>query len=152
MAGAEGLEPSRTVLETAMLPLHHAPISFASGIITQPCIKCKHFFESVQRGSFVSLVRTKQDPDIVSSFIQNAYDIRLILFVSIERKIIPANQIAIIRVKADNRRKRRADLRKLGQHTNATDDLFYRMLCCRCTAQFLLDIGLYLQKIVNRIR
>lgn len=25
MAGAEGLEPSRTVLETAMLPLHHAP-------------------------------------------------------------------------------------------------------------------------------
>lgn len=27
MAGAEGLEPSRTVLETAMLPLHHAPKS-----------------------------------------------------------------------------------------------------------------------------
>lgn len=26
LAGAEGLEPSRTVLETAMLPLHHAPI------------------------------------------------------------------------------------------------------------------------------
>ena len=26
MAGAEGLEPSRTVLETAMLPLHHAPL------------------------------------------------------------------------------------------------------------------------------
>ena len=25
LAGAEGLEPSRTVLETAMLPLHHAP-------------------------------------------------------------------------------------------------------------------------------
>lgn len=25
VAGAEGLEPSRTVLETAMLPLHHAP-------------------------------------------------------------------------------------------------------------------------------
>ena len=26
LAGAEGLEPSRTVLETAMLPLHHAPV------------------------------------------------------------------------------------------------------------------------------
>ncbi len=26
LAGAEGLEPSRTVLETAMLPLHHAPL------------------------------------------------------------------------------------------------------------------------------
>ena len=25
LAGAEGLEPSTTVLETAMLPLHHAP-------------------------------------------------------------------------------------------------------------------------------
>ena len=28
LAGAEGLEPSRAVLETAMLPLHHAPIIF----------------------------------------------------------------------------------------------------------------------------
>ena len=26
LAGAEGLEPSRTVLETGMLPLHYAPI------------------------------------------------------------------------------------------------------------------------------
>ena len=26
MAGVEGLEPSRTVLETGMLPLHHTPI------------------------------------------------------------------------------------------------------------------------------
>ena len=25
LAGAEGLEPSKTVLETGMLPLHHAP-------------------------------------------------------------------------------------------------------------------------------
>ena len=25
MAGVEGLEPSRTVLETDMLPLHHTP-------------------------------------------------------------------------------------------------------------------------------
>ena len=32
LAGAEGLEPSRTVLETAMLPLHHAPIS-ATGVL-----------------------------------------------------------------------------------------------------------------------
>lgn len=30
MAGAEGLEPSRTVLETAMLPLHHAPKRYVS--------------------------------------------------------------------------------------------------------------------------
>ena len=44
VAGAEGLEPSRTVLETAMLPLHHAPIRFASGIIPQPHRKCKCFF------------------------------------------------------------------------------------------------------------
>ena len=29
MAGAEGLEPSRTVLETGMLPLHHAPMVFS---------------------------------------------------------------------------------------------------------------------------
>ena len=27
MAGVEGLEPSRTVLETGMLPLHHTPTS-----------------------------------------------------------------------------------------------------------------------------
>ena len=26
MAGVEGLEPSRTVLETGMLPLHHTPV------------------------------------------------------------------------------------------------------------------------------
>ena len=30
LAGAEGLEPSRTVLETAMLPLHHAPKRYVS--------------------------------------------------------------------------------------------------------------------------
>ena len=30
LAGAEGLEPSRTVLETAMLPLHHAPKGYVS--------------------------------------------------------------------------------------------------------------------------
>ena len=29
MAGVEGLEPSRTVLETGMLPLHHAPMVFS---------------------------------------------------------------------------------------------------------------------------
>ena len=27
LAGVEGLEPSRTVLETGMLPLHHTPIN-----------------------------------------------------------------------------------------------------------------------------
>ena len=26
LAGVEGLEPSRTVLETGMLPLHHTPV------------------------------------------------------------------------------------------------------------------------------
>ena len=26
LAGVEGLEPSKTVLETAMLPLHHTPV------------------------------------------------------------------------------------------------------------------------------
>ena len=26
LAGVEGLEPSRTVLETGMLPLHHTPM------------------------------------------------------------------------------------------------------------------------------
>ena len=29
MAGAEGLEPSTTVLETGMLPLHYAPIKLS---------------------------------------------------------------------------------------------------------------------------
>ena len=33
LAGAEGLEPSRTVLETAMLPLHHAPMKFATLVL-----------------------------------------------------------------------------------------------------------------------
>ena len=28
LAGVEGLEPSRTVLETGMLPLHHTPMLF----------------------------------------------------------------------------------------------------------------------------
>ena len=27
LAGVEGLEPSRTVLETGMLPLHHTPMT-----------------------------------------------------------------------------------------------------------------------------
>ena len=33
MAGAEGLEPSTKVLETHVLPLHHAPTFFRTGII-----------------------------------------------------------------------------------------------------------------------
>ena len=32
MAGVEGFEPSRTVLETGMLPLHHTPI-FATSLL-----------------------------------------------------------------------------------------------------------------------
>ena len=34
LAGAEGFEPSRTVLETVMLPLHHAPIHFLTHVRT----------------------------------------------------------------------------------------------------------------------
>ena len=39
MAGAEGLEPSRTVLETGMLPLHHAPILFSWLLLLQSSAK-----------------------------------------------------------------------------------------------------------------
>ena len=34
-AGTEGFEPPRTVLETIMLPLHHAPVKFAERIIKE---------------------------------------------------------------------------------------------------------------------
>ena len=38
LAGVEGLEPSRTVLETGMLPLHHTPIfSFQFADLKQNC-------------------------------------------------------------------------------------------------------------------
>ena len=40
MAGAEGLEPSTKVLETHVLPLHHAPKGFA--IINKADIGCQH--------------------------------------------------------------------------------------------------------------
>ncbi len=33
LAGAEGFEPSTKVLETHVLPLHHAPIAFATAIV-----------------------------------------------------------------------------------------------------------------------
>ncbi len=35
MAGAEGLEPSTTVLETGMLPLHYAPIYYGGPLGTR---------------------------------------------------------------------------------------------------------------------
>ena len=33
LAGVEGLEPSRTVLETGMLPLHHTPMLFSFKVV-----------------------------------------------------------------------------------------------------------------------
>ena len=41
LAGVEGLEPSRTVLETGMLPLHHTPISKVLVYYTTCCYKCQ---------------------------------------------------------------------------------------------------------------
>ena len=41
LAGVEGLEPSRTVLETGMLPLHHTPISKVLVYYTICCYKCQ---------------------------------------------------------------------------------------------------------------
>ncbi len=49
MAGAEGLEPSRTVLETAMLPLHHAPIFGNGDIIAPNRIDVKHFLKKATK-------------------------------------------------------------------------------------------------------
>ena len=37
MAGAEGLEPSTKVLETHVLPLHHAPSLFSERVLLYPC-------------------------------------------------------------------------------------------------------------------
>ena len=39
LAGVEGLEPSRTVLETGMLPLHHTPIFSTAFMPTNSCFK-----------------------------------------------------------------------------------------------------------------
>ena len=49
MAGAEGLEPSRTVLETAILPLHHAPIFGNGDIIAPNRIDVKHFLKKATK-------------------------------------------------------------------------------------------------------
>ena len=37
LAGAEGFEPSTKVLETHVLPLHHAPIAFATALLYEKC-------------------------------------------------------------------------------------------------------------------
>ena len=50
LAGAEGLEPSRTVLETAMLPLHHAP-KRNSRIIASPFLRVKQIVRYNRAGS-----------------------------------------------------------------------------------------------------
>ena len=53
MAGAEGFEPSTKVLETHVLPLHHAPIAFATVALYEKtyhfvkvifCLSCVSFF------------------------------------------------------------------------------------------------------------
>ena len=44
LAGAERLELSRTVLETAMLPLHHAPSKQRWYYNTEETILSMHFF------------------------------------------------------------------------------------------------------------
>ena len=44
VAGALRLELRRTVLETAMLPLHHAPIMSTNGIIALRVFVVKHYF------------------------------------------------------------------------------------------------------------
>ena len=51
MAGAEGLEPSRTVLETAMLPLHHAPKNANENSIPSPRAPVKQIPEYSDAGS-----------------------------------------------------------------------------------------------------
>ena len=43
-AGAEGFEPSTKVLETHVLPLHHAPACSTECIILQPWTTVKHLF------------------------------------------------------------------------------------------------------------
>ena len=44
LAGVEGLEPSRTVLETGMLPLHHTPIYLLPKYYTKKAHSCQAFF------------------------------------------------------------------------------------------------------------
>ena len=56
MAGAEGLEPSTKVLETHVLPLHHAPMSLAipanKGYYTGIARKCQENSPAAQRENF----------------------------------------------------------------------------------------------------
>ena len=59
MAGAEGFEPSTKVLETHVLPLHHAPLSFDNGYYTEDGMdcqarKCSFFVQAEKRGETVT--------------------------------------------------------------------------------------------------
>ena len=58
MAGAEGIEPSSTVLETAVLPLNHAPRALygATGIINFPYTAGKGLFIADARLCFPALL------------------------------------------------------------------------------------------------
>ena len=51
LAGAEGFEPSTKVLETHVLPLHHAPIAFATVALYE---KTYHFVKVIFCFSSVS--------------------------------------------------------------------------------------------------
>ena len=51
LAGAEGFEPSTKVLETHVLPLHHAPIATAIAIIGRICLFVKNNFREEDRSA-----------------------------------------------------------------------------------------------------
>ena len=58
MAGAEGLEPSTKVLETHVLPLHHAPMFSRTGFIIQEIRSFVNTQVSILRLLFASWGRT----------------------------------------------------------------------------------------------
>ena len=57
MAGAEGLEPSTKVLETHVLPLHHAPMFSRTGFIIQEIRSFVNTQVSILRFLFVHPAR-----------------------------------------------------------------------------------------------
>ena len=59
MAGAEGLEPSTKVLETHVLPLHHAPMFSRTGFIIQEIRSFVNTQVSILRLLFASPRRTR---------------------------------------------------------------------------------------------
>ena len=67
MAGAEGFEPSTKVLETHVLPLHHAPIAFATVALYEKtyhfvkvifCISYVYFFLSQIKSFYILSIYT----------------------------------------------------------------------------------------------